>query len=227
MRNHLPRVACWKRMTDLVISSIVIVLLAPVMLLVAVLVKLSSAGPVFYVAKRAGYRGRTFGQLKFRTMHVGADRHGAFTCKNDARIFPVGKFLRLFRLDELPQFFNILRGEMSIVGPRPEDAAIVEQCYTPEQRQVLNVAPGITCLRQVKFFPDCAELDAGNDSQQHYREVILPMLLEMDLQYVRQQSFWLDLRLIVLTAYLVLFKSWYVLLRRHKRKALPLRSSTV
>lgn len=227
MRNGLPRIPIWKRTTDLAVSCLAILVLAPVMLLVAALVKLSSKGPAFYVAKRAGFKGRTFGQLKFRTMHAGADRHGAFTCKDDARIFPVGKFLRLFRLDELPQFFNVLRGEMSIVGPRPEDPAIVERCYTPEQRRVLDVAPGLTCLRQVKLFPDCAELGTGDDPQQHYRDVILPMLLEMDLQYVRQQSFWLDLRLIGLTAYLVLFKSWYVLLRRHKRKALPPRSSTV
>jgi len=211
----------WKRTTDVVLSSLAILVSAPLMLLVAAVIKLSSAGPIFYVAKRAGYRGQVFGQIKFRTMHTGADRQGAFTRKDDDRIFPAGRFLRLFRLDELPQFFNVLRKEMSIVGPRPEDPTIVEQCYTQQQREVLNVLPGLTCLRQIRFFPDCSSLDCGSDSQRYYREVILPQFLEMDLDYVRRQSFWLDFKIIILTAYLVLIKSWTALLRRTRSKPAP------
>ena len=212
----------WKRLTDVSVSLLALVVLGPVMLLVALAVKLSSPGPVFYIPKRTGHKGRLFGQIKFRTMRVGADRQGAFTCKNDPRIFPFGKFLRLFRLDELPQFFNVLRGEMSVVGPRPEDPAIVGECYTAGQRRVLDTPPGMTCLRQVLLFPECAQLDAGGtDSQQYYRQTILPKLLEMDLEYVRRRSFRLDLGLIAATAYLVAVKSWYVLLIK---KTAPLRS---
>src|ERR1043165_38330 len=143
-----------KRLLDLTLCSLALVVLRPLMLLAARLIETSSKGPVFYHAPRAGYKGRTFYELKFRTMHVGADRHGAFTAKGDPRVFAAGKFLRIFKIDELPQIFNIFRGEMSSVGPRPEDVGIVRDCYNPRQRRVLEVAPGLTGLPQVRFFPE-------------------------------------------------------------------------
>jgi lipopolysaccharide/colanic/teichoic acid biosynthesis glycosyltransferase len=146
-------------------------------------------------------------------MHLHSDRHGSFTAKNDTRVFPVGRLLRLFKIDELPQILNILHGEMSIVGPRPEDIDTVEKCYTAEQRKVLEVAPGLTGFPQVRFFPELSMIDpAGMDPQEHYRRVILPMRLEMDLEYVRRQSVWLDLYLIGATMFLIAFKSWWVLI---------------
>lgn len=207
------RIPFAKRVLDLALSVTALVLASPLLVFAAIAIKLSSPGPVFYLARRAGYKGQPFLEYKFRTMHVGADRHGAFTGKQDARVFAVGHILRLFKIDELPQLFNIIKGEMSIVGPRPEDVETVERYYTPDQRRVLNVAPGLTGLPQVRFFPDLSVVDsAGMDPQEHYRRVLLPMRLELDLEYVRRQSFWLDCQLIVHTAYLVLVKSWVILL---------------
>jgi lipopolysaccharide/colanic/teichoic acid biosynthesis glycosyltransferase len=202
-----------KRATDLVLCLLALVVLGPVMLAVALLIKLSSGSPVFYKAPRAGYKGRPFHELKFRTMFVGSDRQGAFTSKNDKRILPCGRLIRLLKLDELPQIFNILRGEMSVVGPRPEDLSIVDECYDERQRQVLDVRPGLTGIPQVRFFPELSIIDPhGMDAQQYYRDVILPMRLELDLEYVRRQSFWFDAALILQTIYLVAVKSWSILL---------------
>ena len=211
-----------KRLTDVAIGSGALLLLGPVMLAVAALVKLASKGPALYVARRAGYQGRPFGQLKFRTMHLGADRQGSVTAKDDPRVFPLGRVLRLFKLDELPQILNVLRGEMSVVGPRPEDVDVVRDCYTAEQRQILDVPPGLTCLPEVRFFPDFTVIDTGGmDPQQHYRQVLLPMRLDMDLEYLRTRSFWLDLRLIFHTAYLVLVQSWKILIFGQEIRSLP------
>jgi len=211
------RIPSAKRALDLILCSLALVFLGPLMLLVAALIKLSSRGPVFYHAMRAGYKGRPFAELKFRTMHLNADRHGSFTAKDDPRVFPVGRLLRLFKIDEMPQVLNILRGEMSIVGPRPEDTDTVEKCYSAEQRKVLDVAPGLTGFPQVRFFPELSMIDPGGmDPQEHYRRVILPMRLEMDLEYVRRQALGLDLYLIAYTIFLIAFKSWCVLLAGQK-----------
>ena len=198
----------WKRATDLALVSAALVLLGPLMLLVALLIKLSSRGPVFYIAPRMGWCGIPFGQLKFRTMHVGADRQGAFTAQHDRRVFAVGRWLRLFKIDELPQILNILRGEMSVVGPRPEEVATVEKCYTREQREVLNAMPGLTGLPQVRYFPELSIIDPGDmDPQLHYQTVMLPIRLEMDLEYIRRRSFWFDLGLIAWTIYLIVVRA--------------------
>lgn len=198
----------WKRTTDLAISAAALVLLGPMMLFVALLIKLSSRGPVLYVAPRMGWRGVPFGQLKFRTMHVGADRHGAFTARDDRRVFAVGRWLRLFKIDELPQVLNILRGEMSVVGPRPEEIATVEKCYNVAQRRALDAVPGLTGLVQVRYFPELSVIDPqGMDPQLHYQQVILPIRLEMDLEYIRRQSFWFDTGLIVWTIYLIVVRA--------------------
>lgn len=198
----------WKRATDLALVSAALVLLGPLMFLVALLVKMSSRGPIFYVAPRMGWRGIPFGQLKFRTMHVGAERQGAFTAQRDRRVFAVGRWLRLFKIDELPQVLNILRGEMSVVGPRPEEVATVEKYYTLAQREVLNAMPGLTGLPQVRYFPELSIIDPGEmDPQEHYQKVILPVRLEMDLEYIRRRSFWFDLGLIGWTIYLIVVRA--------------------
>jgi len=210
----------WKRATDLTLVALALVVLGPLMLVAALLIKLSSRGPVFYVAPRMGFRGVPFGQLKFRTMHVGADRQGAFTAKHDRRVFPVGRCLRLFKIDELPQVLNILRGEMSVVGPRPEEIATVEKCYSVEQRKVLDAVPGLTGLVQVRYFPELSIVDPGGmDPQEHYQKVILPVRLEMDLEYIRRRSFWFDAGLIVWTAYLIVVKAPLIVLGMKPRQA--------
>jgi len=198
----------WKRSTDLAMVSAALLFLGPLLLVVALLIKVSSRGPVFYVAPRMGWRGLPFGQLKFRTMHVGADRQGAFTAKQDSRVFSVGKWLRLFKIDELPQIFNILRGEMSVVGPRPEDVATVQECYTIAQKKVLEAVPGLTGLVQVRFFPELSIIDPGGmDPQEHYKQVILPIRLEMDREYIERRSFWFDASLIAQTIFLIVVRA--------------------
>ncbi len=209
----------WKRATDLVLVGVALIFLGPLMLLSALLIKLSSRGPVFYVAPRMGLGRRPFGQLKFRTMHVGADRQGAFTAHADPRVFAVGRLLRLFKIDELPQVFNILRGEMSVVGPRPEEIATVERCYSAEQLKVLDVLPGLTGLPQVRFFPELSVIDPGGmNPQEHYQRVILPVRLEMDLEYVRRQSFFFDAGLILWTIYLIVVKAPMLALGMKQRR---------
>lgn len=226
MRYQKPPIPFSKRTLDLILCALAMIVLGPIMLLAAIAIKLSSPGAVFYHAKRAGYKGQAFYELKFRTMRLDADRHGAFTAREDPRVFAAGKVLRLFKIDELPQILNIIRGEMSIVGPRPEAFEIVEECYTAEQRRVLDVAPGLTGFPQVRFFPELSVIDTGGmEAQEHYKQIILPMRLEMDLDYVRRQSLALDLYLIAYTAYLIFIKSWMVLLFGARAVRMPEKSA--
>ena len=200
----------YKRLVDLLLSSVGLFLLCPVLLLAAFAIKLSSKGPILYVAKRAGLNGVPFYVLKFRTMHCGADQFGPCTARHDQRIFFVGKILRSLKIDELPQLINVLRGEMSIVGPRPEDWNIVQTWYTPAQREVLKVRPGLTGIPQVRYFPEIFWMieSGGMNPEEHYYRMILPMRIDLDFDYIRRQSLWLDIQLIIVTMYLILFRSW-------------------
>jgi lipopolysaccharide/colanic/teichoic acid biosynthesis glycosyltransferase len=187
-----------KRLFDITASGLGLLALAPVMLAVALLVKLTSPGPVFYRATRIGRHGRPFTLLKFRSMVVGADRLGPrITSVDDPRITRVGRFLRRTKLDELPQLINVLRGEMSIVGPRPEDPCYVA-LYTDEQRRVLSVRPGITSLASVKYRDEEGML-AGMDVERYYVECVLPAKLAIDLEYVRHGNLWRDVLIILMT----------------------------
>lgn len=184
-----------KRTFDVVASAIGLVVLSPVLLTLALLVKLSSPGPVFYRAVRVGRFGVPFRLFKFRSMVVNADQIGpAVTGAGDPRVTPVGRFLRRTKLDELPQLINVLRGEMSLVGPRPEDPRYVA-IYTDEQRKILNVRPGITSLASVRYRNEEAVL-AGADWEQHYIEHVLPDKLAVDLEYARSATLWTDVRVI-------------------------------
>jgi len=203
-----------KRTLDIALALCGLLLATPLLLLLAVLIKVTSPGPVFYRGERAGRFGHPFGQWKLRTMRQ-SQEGGAFTSRNDLRITPLGHCLRLFKLDELPQLWNVLRGEMSIVGPRPEDIDIVREHYSPEQMRVLVVRPGLTCLLQVRIFPDfTAHVPPGEDPQQYYRKEILPRRLRDDLEYVDRMSLWLDLAICGRTLYCIFFKSWGVLWQR-------------
>lgn len=203
-----------KRGLDCACALVLLVLASPVMVLIALAVKLTSAGPVFYRGERAGLRGIRFRQLKFRSMSVGR-AGGAFTTRGDPRITALGRLLRFLKLDELPQLINVLRGEMSMVGPRPEDFSVVAEYYSPEQLRVLSVRPGLTCLIQVRVFPDFThDVPEGVDHEQYYRTVILPARLVVDLEYVDQMSLRLDLWIILYTIYCICLKSWIILWRR-------------
>jgi lipopolysaccharide/colanic/teichoic acid biosynthesis glycosyltransferase len=187
-----------KRLFDILASFVGLVVLGPVMLLLAVLVKLDSPGPVLYRAPRIGRRGRPFHMLKFRTMVADADRMGpAVTYDRDPRITRLGAILRGARMDELPQLINVLRGEMSLVGPRPEAPDYVAY-YTPEQRAVLRVRPGVTGLAQLTFRHE-EEMLSRDSPEEDYVKVILPRKLSIDLNYIERQSLWLDIRILVST----------------------------
>ncbi len=200
-----------KRLFDVTVSLVCLVLFAPLILVVAAAVKLTSRGPVFYRGLRAGLQGRHFGQLKFRTMYVGKSG-GGFTAKDDPRITPVGRFLRVTRLDELPQLINVLRGEMSLVGPRPEVVSVVEQYYSREQLRVLAARPGLASPVAVKYFPGIEyTIPDHADPEAYYRDVILPKRLAEDLAYVDQMSLWLDIKVLAQTAWCLAVKSWSAL----------------
>ena len=185
-----------KRLFDLVLSGIGLILLAPVFLLVALSIKLDSSGPIFYQGDRIGKDGVPFKIFKLRTMVLHADRMGsALTCGQDPRVTRIGRFLRKWKIDELPQLINVVHGEMSLVGPRPESPGYVRH-YTQMQRQVLAVKPGITGLSQVKYRHEEALLQRCRDLEAEYLSVIMPRKLELDLAYVRDQSLALDLALI-------------------------------
>ncbi len=202
-----------KRLLDIILACLGLILLAPVMLVVAAVIWTTSPGPIFYRGLRAGLKGRPFWQLKFRTMTV-CHEGRPFTSATDVRVTPVGRVLRLLRIDELPQLVNILKGEMSWVGPRPEELSVVLRCYSPEQLRVLSVRPGLTGTVQVKYFPGLEYLiPQGVDAQEYYEKILLPKRLKEDLEYVDKMSLSLDLWILCRTFYCIIFKSWGILFR--------------
>lgn len=187
----------FKRTFDLAFTLCASILLLPVALAAAILVRLSSPGSVLYAAERVGRAGKRFTAYKFRTMVADADQTGpAITHRNDRRVTRIGRFLRKTKFDEFPQVLNVLRGEMSIVGPRPEDPKYVAM-YTAEQRKVLRVRPGLTSLAQVLYRRE-EELLPADDTETHYIHEILPRKLTLDLYYVRDWSLWLDVKIFLL-----------------------------
>ncbi len=184
-----------KRSVDILVSLMGLIILWPFIGIIAILVKLDSPGPVFYKGTRIGRYGKRFEILKFRSMIADASRRGAsVTCQGDPRITRLGHFLRDTKLDELPNLINVLKGEMSLVGPRPEAPDWVER-YTPRQRKVLTVRPGITGLSQIKFRHEEALL-SGDDLETAYSRVMSDKL-EIDLDYVANHSFFMDMRILL------------------------------
>jgi lipopolysaccharide/colanic/teichoic acid biosynthesis glycosyltransferase len=203
-----------KRALDVVVALVGLVVLSPVLAVIAILVKRDSPGPVFYGGERIGQHGRPFRMVKFRSMVVGADRQGpAITHGADPRVTRIGAHLRRSKLDELPQLWNVLRGEMSLVGPRPEVPRYVA-LYAPEQRQVLQVRPGMTGLTQLAYRKEEEQLSPAT-WEEDYVHVLLPQKLALDLEYVRRQSTALDLQILARTAWLVVQETLGGM--RHKR----------
>ena len=190
----------FKRLTDLAISLIAIIVFGPLMLVLAALIKLSSPGPVFYRGERAGRGGASFRILKFRSMIEDAEHKGGYsTAINDPRLTFNGRFLRKYKLDELPQFFNVLFGDMSLVGPRPQVLYYTSR-YTGDELLILTVRPGITDLASLYFVDMDAVLGAG-DADARYQTEIEPIKNHLRIRYVREQSYFLDLRILVETAF--------------------------
>jgi lipopolysaccharide/colanic/teichoic acid biosynthesis glycosyltransferase len=190
---------------DLVVSGIGLLLLVPVFLVIASVIRLTSPGPVFYKANRVGKDGRLFRLYKLRSMHVGADCSGpGITVRDDPRVTPVGRFLRQTKLDELPQLINVFRGEMSLVGPRPEDPRHLV-FYTPAQLQALAVRPGMTSPASLHYQHE-ETLLTRDDWEAVYRDQILPHKLSLDLAYLRRRTLWTDLSLILQTISVIIFR---------------------
>lgn len=194
-----------KRVFDIVVALIGLIVLAPVFVVIAILIKLDSSGPAIFKGKRVGQHGKIFYILKFRSMVVDAPQKGpTITCKDDPRVTKMGRFLRKTKLDELPGLLNVLKGEMSLVGPRPEVPTWVER-YTPQQRAVLTVKPGITGLVQIKYRNE-EELLSGANLEAEYSKIMNDKL-NIDLSYVENRSFSLDLYILVKTAAVLLRRS--------------------
>ena len=185
-----------KRLFDILASLTALIVLSPLMLLIAVAVKCTSEGPVFYVQQRVGMHNKNLSMLKFRTMTVNADKKGLLTVgENDSRITDIGRLLRKTKMDELPQLFNILKGDMSVVGPRPEVRYYVNY-YTTEQMQVLAVRPGLTDLASLAYIDENKILAACDNPQQTYIEKIMQEKLSLNFEYIRQISFGTDMKII-------------------------------
>ena len=192
-----------KRGFDIGLALLALVLTSPLLVLAALGVKLTSPGPILYRAKRAGLHGAPFEMLKFRTMHVGSDRSSAITAPGDRRVFGFGALLRKLKIDELPQFWNILSGDISVVGPRPEDPAIVARVYTDWMRETLGVRPGITGPGSVYgYIYGDALLDAA-DPEGSYARALLPPKLALERAYLDRASLRGDLGYIALTAWAI------------------------
>src|SRR5688572_23894801 len=194
-----------KRLFDLVCSAAALVATAPLIGLAAIGIKLTDPGPVFYRARRVGYLGREFTMMKLRTMRVG-DGGGSgsggvsggprITGHRDDRISPIGKILRRTKIDELPQLFNVLRGDMAIVGPRPEDPAIVQQHYTSPDLETLAVRPGLASPGSLYQFTAGDRLLHADDPETHYVDKLLKTKLALDRVYIRRASLRSDLKII-------------------------------
>lgn len=189
-----------KRLFDLLASAVGLLLLSPLLAVIAVAIKLDSPGPVFYRQERVGRHGRLFRIHKFRTMRVDADRTGPqLTIGADRRVTRVGDPLRRYKLDELPQLIDVLEGTMSLVGPRPEVPRYVA-AYPDSQRElVLSVRPGITDWASILYRSENEVLARAAEPQRAYIEEVLPVKLRYYTDYVRQRSFWGDLRIIAAT----------------------------
>lgn len=181
-----------KRIYDLLLAFIGLLVLSPLLILISVLVKLSDGGPVFFKQQRVGRNGHLFGIWKFRTMVMNADKMGLkITSRNDPRITRLGRILRKTKLDELPQLYNVLRGEMSFVGPRPEVPRYVA-LYTPAQSEILKLKPGITDLATLEFRDEEELLRSAGDVERFYVEHCLPRKIELNLLYARKANLWQD-----------------------------------
>lgn len=190
-----------KRFFDVVFSFIGIVLLLPVFIIIATLIKVYSKGSIFYIQKRVGKGNKDFYLYKFRTMTANASEQGFITVgAKDDRITGVGYYLRKYKLDELPQLFNVLKGDMSLVGPRPEVRQYVD-LYTPEQREVLSIKPGITDYASIEYSNESELLGKSENPQEAYITQIMPAKLKLNMKYIAEQSLLTDIKIILRTLY--------------------------
>ena len=187
-----------KRIFDIISSLFGLILLSPFMIIIAILIKLDSKGPIFFRQVRVTKNGREFKIFKYRTMKVGSDKYSQITVGKDSRITKVGDFLRKYKLDEIPQLINVLIGDMSLVGPRPEVPKYVA-LYTEEQREILKVRAGITDYASIEFSNENDILANETDPEKAYIEKIMPRKIELNKKYLSEISVMTDIKIILLT----------------------------
>ncbi|HKG06461.1 MAG TPA: sugar transferase [Pedobacter sp.] len=188
-----------KRLFDVSLSLTSVIMILPVFIIVAILLKLDSKGAVFYRQVRVGLNEKKFKLLKFRTMYENSDQKGLLTVGDrDMRITRVGYWLRRYKIDELPQLINVLNGDMSFVGPRPEVSKYVE-LYDSSQKRVLTVKPGITDWASIEFIDESKLLAAAQDPESFYINTIIPQKISQNLKYIDHHSIWIDLKIISYT----------------------------
>ena len=191
-----------KRVFDILASLAGLVVMAPLFPLLSLAIKLDSAGPILYRQNRLGLNGRSFTILKFRTMVKDADRQRPITLKEDPRVIRVGRWLRRSKLDEMPTLVNVIKGDMGIVGPRPETPLYFER-YSQKEQRVLSVRPGITDMATLRFNNEADFLGDEDHFEEIYLNEILPEKLRLNLEYIDRRSFLCDLRIIFATLFLM------------------------
>ena len=195
-----------KRSFDVVFSILGLITLSPILLVISLLIKLDSKGPILFMQGRVGKDNVDFDIYKFRTMRVQSDKKGLLTLgNNDARITKIGYFLRRYKIDEFPQLINIIKGDMSFVGPRPELRYYVN-FYNENDMSIFKVRPGITGLASLKYRNEVELLKAAKDPEKFFIETIIPDKLRFNKTYIKKQSFFFDLKLIGLTIIKVVWK---------------------
>ena len=195
-----------KRLFDIILSSLGLLILSPIFAIVAIWIKLDSKGPIFYRQVRVGRYNHDFRIFKFRSMRVGSDKGSLVTIGGrDPRITTSGYFIRKFKIDELPQLINVLIGDMSLVGPRPEVRHYVNY-WTPEQMHVLDVRPGITDPASIKFRNENELLEKAENPEKYYIEVIMQEKIRLYLEYVNQHNLFYDLKIIFQTFWAIIAK---------------------
>jgi len=189
-----------KRLFDIIFSFLGLILISPLLIIIALLIKINSSGLVFYRGERIGKSGKTFRIFKFRTMVENADKIGGpSTAGDDPRLTKMGGFLKKYQLDELPQLINVLRGEMSLVGPRPEVRVYVDMMSNEEKKIILSVLPGMTDIASLWNFHESDILKGSSDPEKTYMERIRPEKIRLQMEYVKNRSFLLDFKLIIKT----------------------------
>lgn len=195
-----------KRLFDIVFALFGLILLFPFLLLISILIKLDSQGAVFFIQSRVGKNNKDFNIFKFRTMNIHSDDMGLLTLGNDdSRITKIGYFLRRYKIDEFPQLINIIKGDMSFVGPRPELRYYVN-FYNEDDMVIFKVRPGITGLASLKYRNEVELLKAAENPEEFFIKTIIPDKLEYNKEYIRQRNFFFDLKLIGLTIVKVILK---------------------
>lgn len=192
-----------KRCFDLLFAVLFLIVFSPIYLLTIIIIKIVSPGPAIYKAMRVGKDGKLFTCYKFRSMRVDSGKVRLTTLENDDRIFPFGKFIRKTKIDEMPQVVNILKGEMSVVGPRPEDKDNADKVYVGAFVHILDVKPGLTSTASLYDYTHGEKFE----DEESYEKEFMPKKLKLELYYVNHRSLWYDIMLVLQTAWLILLKT--------------------